>query len=158
MAYNGVDTVDNGGIFVPRLLGVEDAKALADLESLVFADAWGEEQFLRLLGQKHYLCCGIYRNDRLCAYAGGYNVAGELEIVNVAVRIECRSQGLGARIVRFLLDNAVRCGVARAVLEVRRGNEPALKLYARCGFTPIGVRARYYADTGEDALILEWRP
>ena len=32
----------------------------------------------------------------------------------------------------------------------------AIALYDRFGFRPAGTRRRYYADTGEDALIM-WR-
>jgi ribosomal-protein-alanine N-acetyltransferase len=39
-------------------------------------------------------------------------------------------------------------------LEVRCSNEAAIGLYQRFGFAPAGVRVGYYADTGEDALIM----
>ena len=39
-------------------------------------------------------------------------------------------------------------------LEVRLGNRGAQDLYKRFGFTAVGVRKGYYADTGEDALVM----
>ena len=39
-------------------------------------------------------------------------------------------------------------------LEVLRANEPSLSLYRREGFRVVGVRKRYYVDTGEDAIVL----
>jgi ribosomal-protein-alanine N-acetyltransferase len=48
---------------------------------------------------------------------------------------------------------AAERGCRTIMLEVRAGNEPALALYARHGFTPLSRRRRYYPD-GEDALIL----
>jgi len=39
-------------------------------------------------------------------------------------------------------------------LEVRRGNQTALNLYRKVGFAAWRVRRNYYADTGEDALIM----
>jgi ribosomal-protein-alanine N-acetyltransferase len=39
-------------------------------------------------------------------------------------------------------------------LEVRVGNVAAQGLYQRFGFAPVGVRKNYYAETGEDALIM----
>jgi ribosomal-protein-alanine N-acetyltransferase len=41
-------------------------------------------------------------------------------------------------------------------LEVRPSNPAAIALYERFGFVSAGTRPRYYADTGEDALIM-WR-
>ena len=34
------------------------------------------------------------------------------------------------------------------------GNAPAQALYRRFGFAPVGVRKNYYAETGEDAIIM----
>jgi ribosomal-protein-alanine N-acetyltransferase len=141
-----------------RLLLSEDAAALAQLESEVFPDAWGTEHFAELLEREHFLAAGLFGADeaaRLDTYAGGYNLAGELEIVNVAVREELRGRGFGSRVFGFFLREAARRGAVRAVLEVRRENAAARALYASYAFRLIGVRKKYYTDTGEDALVLE---
>ena len=39
---------------------------------------------------------------------------------------------------------------------MRASNTAAIALYERFGFRAAGTRPRYYADTGEDALIM-WR-
>ncbi|MDO4767320.1 MAG: ribosomal protein S18-alanine N-acetyltransferase [Pseudomonadota bacterium] len=144
---------------VLRFLRPEDAAALAGLEGEVFADAWSAERFVSLLAAGVFGGGPETRRDALLhAYVSAYSVAGELEIVNVAVRTALRGQGLGTRLLLFFLREAAGRGVGRAVLEVRRGNVAAHALYARCGFTAIGRRKKYYADTGEDALVLEWRP
>ncbi len=39
---------------------------------------------------------------------------------------------------------------------MRKSNHGALALYERFGFRSAGVRRRYYADNGEDAVIM-WR-
>ena len=41
-------------------------------------------------------------------------------------------------------------------LEVRVSNEVAQALYRSFGFAPAGARKAYYADNGEDALVM-WR-
>lgn len=139
-----------------RLLGPGDATALADLEARVFDDAWDSGRFVALLGQDRFLAAGAFDGPRLCAYLTAYSLAGELEIVNVAVEGALRGQGLGGALLRFVLDRAARRGVGRIVLEVRAGNAPALALYRSCGFRRIGLRPGYYAGSGEDALILAW--
>ncbi len=59
---------------------------------------------------------------------------------------------------RLLLAHAVQAareaGCLNGYLEVRPGNEAALGLYSQFGFVTAGRRPLYYADTGEDALIL----
>ena len=42
----------------------------------------------------------------------------------------------------------------RITLEVRASNRGAQSLYSRFGFAPAGVRKGYYADTGEDAIVM----
>jgi ribosomal-protein-alanine N-acetyltransferase len=39
---------------------------------------------------------------------------------------------------------------------VRRSNDGAVALYERLGFRAAGIRRRYYADNGEDAVVM-WR-
>jgi ribosomal-protein-alanine N-acetyltransferase len=46
-------------------------------------------------------------------------------------------------------------GAAMATLEVRRSNEPARALYRTLGYQEVGVRPRYYAEDGEDAILMD---
>jgi [ribosomal protein S18]-alanine N-acetyltransferase len=41
------------------------------------------------------------------------------------------------------------------LLEVRASNAPALALYRGLGFSELDRRARYYTDTGEDAVVMQ---
>ena len=139
-----------------RLLGPEDADALAALEASVFADAWDARHFAGLLAQDRFVAAGVFEAQNLCAYVTAYSVDGELEIVNVAVVPALRGQGIGGRLLRFFLEQGRLRGASRVVLEVRCGNVAARALYGGCGFAQVGLRKGYYADSGEDALILEW--
>lgn len=143
-------------IFSLRLLAPRDAADLAALEARVFADAWDAKRFGELLGQDRFLAAGAFGPSGLCAYLTAYSVAGELEIVNVAVDPALRGQGVGRALLGFFLEQGRLRGAGRAVLEVRRGNAAARALYTGGGFVQVGVRKRYYADSGEDALVLEW--
>ena len=63
-----------------------------------------------------------------------------------------------------LVDGQVAAGILtlaanqleleRLVLEVRVSNAAARALYESCGFVPAGIRRAYYADNGEDAIIM----
>lgn len=88
------------------------------------------------------------------ALACGWLVADELHITAVAVDPGHRRQGLGARVLRALLQQAARFGAQHATLEVSAANEAALALYAAAGFRSAGVRRAYYRN-GDDALI-QW--
>ncbi|OPX39624.1 MAG: hypothetical protein B1H13_09390 [Desulfobacteraceae bacterium 4484_190.3] len=63
-------------------------------------------------------------------------------------------EGLG----RMLIDRMITAGICEGIdcvfLEVRPSNTPARKLYRQVGFREVGRRAKYYSDTGEDAILM----
>lgn len=68
---------------------------------------------------------------------------GEEELLLIAVDPEQRERGLGRRLLANLVGDARQRGAERVFLEMREGN-PAVRLYDRIGFTPIGRRKEYY--------------
>jgi ribosomal protein S18 acetylase RimI-like enzyme len=58
-------------------------------------------------------------------------------------------------VARALLNELCRDDARVVFLEVRESNAPALALYGALGFTELARRARYYADTGEDAVVMQ---
>jgi ribosomal-protein-alanine N-acetyltransferase len=147
----------------------KDAPAVAALERACFSSAWTEEQYRALLRvtdaaqnnpdaeQPPVAVWGAFVPEKgLVAYVnlGVYCKAGELEVLNIAVSEPYRRLGLGGALLRRSLEWARGLGCEQAFLEVRVGNVAARALYQACGFTLQGLRKGYYADTGEDALIL----
>jgi [ribosomal protein S18]-alanine N-acetyltransferase len=80
----------------------------------------------------------------------------EAHITVLAVRPQYQRQGVGQAILVALLEAAHLRRLEWATLEVRPSNHAAIALYQKYGFSEVGRRRHYYADTGEDALIL-WR-
>jgi ribosomal-protein-alanine N-acetyltransferase len=85
------------------------------------------------------------------AFLLAWAVADELHLIHIATRPEHRRKGAGSALMRTLVDYAVEHRSRLVLLEVRRTNRPAIRLYRSLGFSAIGVRRRYYAD-GEDAI------
>ena len=87
----------------------------------------------------------------------GRAVAGEAELLTLAVAPEARRRGLGRKLVaRFLYQSRLR-GAERAFLEVSAENVAAIALYESAGFTRAGLRRGYYqTPEGDriDALVL----
>jgi ribosomal-protein-alanine N-acetyltransferase len=71
------------------------------------------------------------------------HVLDEEELLLIAVAPDCRRRGIGAILIDQLFAAARTRGITRIYLEMRRGN-PALSLYQRLGFEPIGERPNYY--------------
>lgn len=153
-------------------LGAKDAEALAALEAECFSMPWSEAAYRDILGAVDralagttpawnelppFMAFGLREPDQsLAAYItlGLHHAAQELEIYNIAVKASARKRGCGKTLLTRVLALAAAGGAARAVLEVRTGNVPALALYAGAGFLECGRRKGYYTDTGEDALVL----
>jgi ribosomal-protein-alanine N-acetyltransferase len=82
----------------------------------------------------------------------GRAVAGEAELLTLAVSPESRRLGLGRKLVaRFLYQARLRAA-SRAFLEVSAENPAAITLYESAGFAAAGRRRAYYA-TPEGARI-----
>ena len=73
-------------------------------------------------------------------------------VTTIAVDPEWQRQGVGTRLLLALAREAIARGATALTLEVRLSHRGAQELYQRFGFTAVGVRKGYYADTGEDAL------
>lgn len=80
-----------------------------------------------------------------------WRAADELHLTDLGVTAAFRRRGLARQLIAQLCRSDARV----VFLEVRESNEPALALYTALGFTELDRRARYYADTGEDAVVMQ---
>ncbi len=128
-----------------------DVPAMAALHAAAFppAEAWGADAIGMMLGLSGAF--GVISPGTGFVLARA--VAGEAEVLTLAVAPAARRQGLGAALVRAVLAAVGAAGGRQMFLEVSDGNAPARALYASLGFAPVGRRAKYYAD-GTDALVL----
>ena len=92
---------------------------------------------------------------------GGISMSGLAEILldegyitNVAVRPECRRNGIAGKLLQVFLDFAQAHKLAFLTLEVRASNYGAIALYGSRGFRSAGRRKNYYEHPKEDAIIM----
>ena len=126
---------------------------VAALEKECFSTPWTEKEFSLSFDQKIFEVFGLKKDDMLVAYIAMYHTADELEILNIATDPAFRRNGAGKRLLSLMLCIGQKLGIQQAFLEVRRTNNPAIRLYEKMHFKQIGVRKTYYRDTGEDALL-----
>lgn len=134
-------------------LGAEGAAVLSALHAHGFDPAWGEAEMLRLLASTGVQGLVAAEGETPLAMALIRAVAGEAELLTIAVPETRRGAGIGRRLVEAGMDAARRAGAERMYLEVSNTNAPAQALYRRCGFTEAGRRKGYYRD-GSDALVM----
>ena len=90
----------------------------------------------------------------------GRVVAGEAEVLTIAVEPAARRQGVGAGLMAGFLAQARVRGAEVAFLEVAADNLAARGLYAASGFVESGRRRGYYHAPGGsavDAVIMSCR-
>jgi len=66
--------------------------------------------------------------------------------------------GLGEVLLIAALEAAVEAQQDEVTLEYRISNGAARALYDKYGFAQVGVRARYYTDNDEDAVLMTTPP
>jgi ribosomal-protein-alanine N-acetyltransferase len=134
-----------------------DLEVVMEIERLSFATPWVRQAFSDEL-DRPWAHLEILRDEgsgRAIGFCNYWLVADELHILNIAVHPEFRNHGHASLLVRHILA-AAREGKTRVVsLEVRVSNRAARSLYQKFGFREVGVRPKYYADNGEDAVLMD---
>ncbi len=87
-------------------------------------------------------------------YACVWEEGERFRLNNLCVAASYRGQGLGRMLLEFIVDQAVKKAKTEIRLEVRHLNRAALALYRAAGFQQVGIKAKYYPDTGEDAVLM----
>jgi ribosomal-protein-alanine N-acetyltransferase len=131
-----------------------DIDAIDEIERHSFRSPWPRETFKAELLREWARLDVAHHDDRLVAFCNYWLVTTELHILAIATHPDFRGRGVAAQLLGHVLDVARQAGCSLATLEVRRSNAPAIALYERAGFKTVHVRARYYQDDGEDALVM----
>ena len=142
------------GPFALRRMTAEDIPRVVEIELDGFKHPWSAELLRRELHHDWSTALVAEDGARIVGFIVYWTVHDEIHVLNVAVGKEARRRG----VARFLLDVAAlrgrAVGAKLATLEVRRSNEGALALYRALGYRQVGVRPNYYADEGEDAIVM----
>ena len=135
-----------------RRATADDSSTLARLHAEAFAEPWSEAALAGLATSSGAFA--LAADDGFILVRA---LAGEAEILTLAVRPAARRRGLGRTLVQAAAAAARQAGAESLFLEVAADNAAALALYADCGFEPVGRRNAYYRRRDEpamDALVL----
>jgi [ribosomal protein S18]-alanine N-acetyltransferase len=130
-------------------------RSVLRIETQVYPRAWSLGLFMSELGYRESRVYVVARvGGAVAGYGGVMLVGDDAHVTTLAVDPERHRQQIGTRLLLVLTRAAVERGARNLTLEVRVGNEAAKGLYQAFGFAPAGVRKGYYAETGEDALVM----
>ncbi|MGO1469713.1 MAG: ribosomal protein S18-alanine N-acetyltransferase [Tissierella sp.] len=142
---------------IVRQMLEKDIEDIVEIEKEAFTTPWSKKAFTSEINENnlaYYLVAQV--EGKAVAYGGIWLVLNEGHITNIAVKEEYKGKGIGNKIVEGLIYHCIKRGIDNMTLEVRKSNQVAINLYEKYGFIDYGVRPKYYADDGEDAIIM-WR-
>ena len=125
------------------------------IERRVYPRPWSAALFFSEISQRktrHYVVAMVHKE--VAGYGGLMVHEDEGHITTIAVAPELQHAGIGTQLMLDLMTEARARDARTVALEVRVANWPAQRLYSWFGFRPVGVRKNYYAETGEDALVM----
>ena len=131
-----------------------DLDAIDAIEQHSFKSPWSRDTFKGELLREWARLDVVRIDGRLVGFCNYWLVTTELHILAIATHPDLRGRGIARQLLDHVLEVARTAGCSLATLEVRRSNTPAIALYERAGFKTVHVRARYYQDDDEDALVM----
>jgi ribosomal-protein-alanine N-acetyltransferase len=139
-------------------MDIGDLDDVVSIEKESFSKPWSRKMFLRELElqMSRSLVAKIIKKSKIdiAGYLTYWIVADEIHLQKIATANDFRRSGISSRLMEAMISNSVSNGSRCCTLEVGASNEGAIKLYEKFGFTVQGIRRLYYAERGEDALIM----
>lgn len=133
-----------------------DAEALARLHARAFPQGWSAHEIAGFMqGHGGYALAAVDGSGQLTGFILCRAIAGEAEVLTLAVDPDHRRQGLGRALVEAAA--ALAAPTCEALfLEVAEDNLAAIRLYQGAGFDRVGVRHDYYEhpEGRRDAIVM----
>lgn len=138
-----------------RQMKNDDIKQVTELEAACFSDPWSERLLADMLESPYdEAWVLVAEGEEIIAYANFRFLAGEGELMRIAVLPPFRGNGYSRKLMERLEESAIKQDADALTLEVREGNTPALNLYKSCGFSQEAVRKNYYRNPTENAILM----
>lgn len=95
----------------------------------------------------------FYDNKEVLGYLEYSHIYDRIELDNIFVNEIRRGEGIGRKLMSYLVAIAIDNHVINITLEVRVSNDIARNLYKSFGFREVALRKFYYGD--EDGILME---
>ena len=116
--------------------------------------AWTYEQLEHSLKLENVICYVAKNDDKVLGFVLLEETPYDFDILEIVVDENLRGRGIGAMLLKRVLDYAKLTHKEKATLEVASDNMPAISLYEKAGFSQIAERKNYYKN-GKNALIFQ---
>ena len=148
-------TRENTNKFVFREISLGDLDGIVQIERAVNPFPWGEEALRDTIASSGHHLMSL-REGRAVGFLLSSFVLDEAQLLLIGVSPDWQGVGVGGQLLKELINRSQDQGQKLIYLEVRSGNERAIRLYRSLGFIDIGVRRDYYPGLvgREDAIVM----
>ncbi len=130
----------------------EDLEEVVAIEREAFSNPWSAGAFLSELKNPFSRALVWEENEKVKGYILWRSVLGEVHILNLAVAKDSRRKGIASALLQSCMESEGQASYF--VLEVRKSNQAAIRLYRKHGFRVVAEIRGYYSFPKEDALVM----
>lgn len=131
---------------------VSDAEVMASTEKKYLNCPWTASQIADEIQSNGVVFVTAEVNGEYAGHLSGRIVEDECDVSNIVVDERFRRMGVAQALFGLFFESVRGMGAWDIYLTVRVNNTPAVSLYQKIGFTPLGKRKGYYK--GIDGIIM----
>ncbi len=136
-----------------------DARSMARVHAQAFAVGWSAHELAGFMAGPGAFALVVEGEEALSGFILCRAIAGEAEVLTLAVAPAERRRGVASALLRGAMDAATGAAAESMFLEVAADNTAAIGLYEGARFEHVGLRRGYYSGEGgpKDALVMRHR-
>jgi [ribosomal protein S18]-alanine N-acetyltransferase len=134
-----------------------DMPEVLAIEGESFEFPWSDDDFVRCLRQRNCIGMVAEYGDQVVGFMIYELHKTRIHVLNFAVADSYRRRGVGSQMIAKLTGKLSSQRRSRIMLEVRETNLYAQIFFRENGFRAVSVLRSYYADTPEDAYLMQYR-
>lgn len=141
-----------------RAASPQDAPILSAIHTACFPRGWSEREFISFFDREGVVTYIAEQDDHPVGFVFCWVVAGECELLSLAVMEGYRGKGYAKQLTAAALEDVRKLGGAVMHLEVNVHNKAAQALYKLFDFSITGRRKDYYRQedgTRADAVTMK---
>jgi len=138
-------------------LTIADLDEVMAIENTVHRYKWSKAVMQDCINKHQAFKICAQNSGEILGYSVLQIILDEAHLLTLSIKKEYQGAGLGHKLLRFTLREALAQKAVICFLEVESTNTQALNLYLKQGFNEIGKRLKYYWNAkfgSSDALVM----
>lgn len=116
---------------------------------------WTVKQIEETQGSQNTVITYAMIEDQIVGFIMASVTIDMADVFMVVVSADFKKQAIGTQLFESFIHYCSEINIHEIILETRKSNRPAIRLYERVGFQTVGLRKGYYSSPIEDAIIMK---